>query len=128
MSTSGLAAGWRGRELGTSFALVCPKGQSAWPHGSHHQSPALLLQMINFCTSTAFTNTPGALILMNHLKCYALWKGNTTKVITSCFLFFVCVFVCFSTPSFAYLMCCPYMNISLMALYLWSCSGPWSEL
>lgn len=32
---------------------------------------------------------------MNHLKCYALWKGNTTKVITSCFLFFcfVCVFL-----------------------------------
>ena len=32
--------------------------------------------MINFCASTAFTDTPEALILMNHVKCYAPWKGK----------------------------------------------------
>lgn len=33
-------------------------------------------KMINFHTNKALMNTLRALILMNHIKCYALWKGK----------------------------------------------------
>lgn len=65
-----------GQAVLSTSTFTSPKGQPAQPHRSHHQSSAVHPKMINFHTNRALMNTLRALILMNCIKCYALWKGK----------------------------------------------------
>lgn len=81
-----------------------PRGQVAREPPS---DPAPCLRMINFCASTAFTDTPEALILMNHVKCYAPWKGKYNPSNYELLAFFFSLSL--SRSNFDCAMCCCYV-------------------